>query len=484
VLACPAMERLPSCAFVIFGATGDLAARKLLPALHALHVAGRLDERTTLVGYGRSELDDEALRQRLREALVESGDEIDDASWSELATRIHYVQGGYDEPEGFTRLAERLEGLGLADHVYYTSTPPETYAPIAEGLGHAGLTREGAGFRRIVIEKPFGHDLASAERLNAAVLAHFSEAQVYRIDHYLAKETAQNLAVLRFANAFFEPVWSSHYVDHVQITMAESIGIEGRGAFYEGSGVVRDVFQNHLLQLLALVAMEPPATFGDADAVRDEKVKVLRALSCVEPSGAVLGQYTAADGVPGYQGEDDVAPDSRTPTFAAASFEVRTWRWAGTPFYLRTGKRLESKASEIVLTFKTPPHVPFDLPSPVRGDRLVLRLVPDEGISLRFNAKVPGRVIELGRVSLDFAYSGHFERRVPDPYETLLADVMAGDATLFMRADEVEAQWRAVAPLLAIDDAPRPYRAGSLGPSEADELLRRHGRAWHRPGTD
>jgi glucose-6-phosphate 1-dehydrogenase len=478
------MERLPPCAFVIFGVTCDLAARKLLPALYALHVAGRLGEGTALVGYARSPLGDDELRERLRAALVEHAGDVDESAWSALAAHVHYVQGGYDEREGFERLARRLEAIGCDDHVYYTSTPPETYTAIAEGLSSAGLASEERGFRRLVIEKPFGHDLASAKALNGAVLSRFAESQVYRIDHYLAKETAQNLAVLRFANALFEPVWSSHYVDHVQITMAEAIGIEGRGAFYEASGVVRDVFQNHLLQLLALVAMEPPASFGDPNAVRDEKVKVLRALSCLEPGNAVLGQYTAAEGARGYLQEEGVAADSYTPTFAAAVFEVRTWRWAGTPFYLRTGKRLESKASEIVLTFKTPPHLPFDLRTPILGDRLILRLVPDEGISLRFNAKVPGRVIELGRVSLDFAYRSHFDGRVPDPYETLLADVVAGDATLFMRADEVEAQWWAVAPLLAQDEAPRPYRAGSLGPSEANELLARHGRRWHRPGAD
>jgi glucose-6-phosphate 1-dehydrogenase len=479
-------ERSPPCAFVIFGVTGDLAARKLLPSLYALHVEGRLHPDSVIVGYARSDVGDDGLRQRLRDALEEHRGDVDDADWEALAGRIHYVRGGYDEPEDYERLARRLAELGRDDHVYYTSTPPETYCPIVDGLASAGLHRERGGFRRLVVEKPFGHDLDSARLLNARVQEHFDERQVFRIDHYLAKETAQNLAVLRFGNAIFEPVWSNRFVDHVQITMAEPIGVEGRGSFYEASGVVRDVFQNHLLQLLALVAMEPPTTFSDADAVRDEKVKVLRALACISPHDAVLGQYVAGDdGTLGYRQEQGVDPDSHTATYAAAMFELKTWRWAGVPFYVRSGKRLASKVSEIVLVFKTPPHVPFEESTPLPGDRLVLRLVPDEGISIRFNAKIPGQGIDVGRVSLDFTYGSHFERRVPDPYETLLSDVLAGDATLFTRADEVEAQWRAVAPLLDREgERPVPYPAGSLGPREADTLLERHRRSWHGLGSD
>lgn len=485
MLAYDPMDRIPRCAFVIFGVTGDLAARKLLPALYALHRSGRIHEEAVIVGYARSDLDDDALRERLGAALREHVDDFDARSWTDLEARIHFVRGEYDRPDGYERLAAKLDELGPGDHIYYTSTPPETYESIVRGLASAGLPRGEGGFRRLVIEKPFGHDLASARSLNATLLDHFDESQVFRIDHYLAKETAQNLAVLRFGNAFFEPVWSSRYIDHVQITMAEQIGIEGRGDFYESSGVVRDVFQNHLLQLLALVAMEPPTSFSDANAVRDEKVKVLRALSCLAPENAVLAQYVGSEGVLGYQQEEGVARDSRTPTYAAAAFELRTWRWAGVPFYVRSGKRLEAKVSEIVLVFKTPPHDPFDGVKPLAGDRLVLRLVPDEGISLRFNAKIPGQAMDVGRVSLDFAYRGHFERPVPDAYETLLFDILAGDATLFMRADEVEAQWSAVAPLLELGDAPpATYPAGSLGPAEANALLERVGRRWHRPGSD
>jgi len=488
------------CSFVIFGVTGDLAARKLVPALHALQRGGWLHPQTVVVGFGRSEMSDDALRERLGDALAEHLDGPLDDAWRDLAARLHYVRGNYDDDAAYARLADRLREVGHGDHVYYTATPPQTYRDIVTGLADAGLADESAGFRRLVIEKPFGEDLDSARRLNALVLDRFRESQVYRIDHYLAKETAQNLAVLRFANTLFEPIWSNRAIDHVQITMAEPMGMEGRGSFYDAAGVVRDVFQNHMLQLLALVTMEPPARY-DADAVRDEKVKVLRALACADPEHAVLGQYTAgrtasegrsapagrlaSEGrtAPAYRDEPGVAPGSRTPTYAAARFELHNWRWAGVPFYLRAGKRLEAKASEIVLTFKRPPHVPFDLPVPPRADRLILRLVPDEGISLRFNAKQPGQGIELDRVGLDFAYQGRYQRPNPDAYETLIQDVIEGDATLFMRADEVEVQWKVIAPLLEATAARDPllYAAGSMGPVEAAELLERDGRSWYRP---
>jgi glucose-6-phosphate 1-dehydrogenase len=471
------------CAIVIFGATGDLTARKLMPALYALHRAGRLHPETAIVGFGRTRMSDAQLRDRLADAVAEHGGEAPGEAWRDLAERIRYVPGSYDDDAAYAALAARLRDVGLPDHLYYTATPPTAYAAIVAGLATAGLAGEDEGFRRLVIEKPFGEDLASARVLNAHVLERFRESQVYRIDHYLAKETAQNLAVLRFANTLFEPIWSNASIDHVQITMAEPMGVEGRGDFYDRAGVIRDVFQNHLLQLLALVAMEPPARY-DAEAVRDEKVKVLRALACADPERAVLGQYTAGGGAPGYLEEAGVDPASRTPTFAAATFAIRNWRWAGVPFYVRAGKRLEAKASEIVLRFKVPPHLPFDLPTPPKPDRLVLRIVPDEGISLRFNAKQPGQGIELDRVSLDFAYRGRYARANPDAYETLIQDAIEGDATLFMRADEVEAQWSVVAPLLTATEtrAPVPYTAGSMGPPEAEDLIGRDGRHWHRPG--
>jgi len=481
------VNRAPPTAFVIFGITGDLAARKLLPALLQLQAQGGLHEDTVIVGYGRSQLSQADLAERLQAAMgPEAGADLE-AARDALGQRIHYVQGGYDDEDGFRRLAERLDALGRDNRVYYTATPPETYQTIVTRLACAGLNEEGRGWSRLVIEKPFGDDLETARALNEHVREHFREDQVYRIDHYLAKETAQNLAVLRFANSIFEPVWSNRYVDHVQITMVEPMGVEGRGSFYESAGVLRDVFQNHLLQLVALVAMEPPARY-DADSVRDEKVKVLGALACARPERAVLGQYVSGNGMNGYREEEGVDPRSRQATFAAVELELRNWRWSGVPFYVRSGKRLEMKATEIVLQFKTPPHVPFDLPSPLKADRLVMRLVPDEGIVLRFNGKRPGQGIELERISLDFLYGRSFDRPNPDAYETLLLDVMLGDATLFMRADEVEAQWRVIAPLLDLVDSrpptPKFYEAGSMGPESAYTLLQDEGRYWHRPAED
>ena len=478
------METAPSCAIVIFGITGDLAARKLLPALYALHLDGGISEQTVIVGYARSDLDDDGLRRRLRSALERFGDGFSEERWQELAPRIRYVRGSYDSADGFVRLAELLDALGLVDRMLYTATPPETYADIVRHLGDAGLSRSD-GWTRLVIEKPFGHDLDSAKSLNDVVLECFDEEQLYRIDHYLAKETAQNVAALRFANTLFEPIWSNRYIDHIQVSMTEPIGVEGRGSFYESAGVIRDVFQNHLLQLVALVAMEPPARY-DALSVRNEKVKVFDAMACAEPDRAVLAQYSGNGEVVGYRQEEGVAPDSRQATYAAVEFEIRNWRWVGVPFFVRSGKRLEGKASEIVLHFKNPPHIPFSLDEPLRPDRLVLRLVPNEGITFRFNGKRPGQGIELDRISMNFFYGERFKVRNPDAYETLLHDVMLGDATLFMRADEVEAQWRVVQPLLErweqSDRQPLLYTAGTHGPREAFEMLERSGRHWSRPG--
>jgi len=477
----------PPNAFVIFGITGDLAARKLLPALLTLQSQGALHEDTVIVGYGRSPYDPAALGERIRAAAgAAAGSQLEAASEA-LQGRIRYVQGGYDDDGGFGRLARTLDELGLDNRVFYTATPPQTYRSIVSRLAGAGLEQEQRGWSRLVVEKPFGEDLDTARALNAHVLEHFREDQVYRIDHYLAKETAQNLAVLRFANSIFEPVWSNRYVDHVQITMVEPMGVEGRGSFYESAGVLRDVFQNHLLQLVALVAMEPPARY-DAASVRDEKVKVLKALSCARPERAVLGQYVSGNGMNGYREEEGVDPRSRQATFAAIELALRNWRWSGVPFFVRSGKRLEMKATEIVLQFKTPPHVPFDLPAPLKADRLVLRLVPNEGIVLRFNGKRPGQGIDLERVSFDFLYGRSFDRPNPDAYETLVLDVMLGDATLFMRADEVEAQWRVIAPLLELVDSHQPtpqfYEAGSMGPDAAYSLLNDEGRYWYRPAWE
>ena len=475
------------CTFVIFGITGDLAARKLLPALYRLQVRGALDGGGKVFGFARSDLTTEALRDRLREHLSEELPDAEPEAVAELLARVEYQRGDYDDPESYRRLARVVDEAGSPRRLFYTATPPTAYLAIATGLAEAGLNQAPAGgFSRLVIEKPFGHDLASAQELNTALLKLFEERQLYRIDHYLAKETAQNLAVLRFANAVFEPLWTNRYIDHVQITMSEDIGVEGRGSFYEQAGVLRDVFQNHLLQLMALVAMEPPARF-DADNVRDEKVKLLRSVQCPNLEDVVLGQYRAGDGAVDYRQEPHVAADSSQATFAALRLRVRNWRFSGTPFYLRSGKHLEAKASEVVLHFRNPPHVPFDLAQPLRPDRLILRLVPDEGIVLRFNGKRPGQKIDLARVDLGFSYEETFSQPNPDAYETLLQDVVQGDATLFMRADEVEAQWAIFTPLLEQIEAsqvePQMYEAGGGGPRAAYELLERDGRYWHRPDS-
>jgi glucose-6-phosphate 1-dehydrogenase len=477
-------------AFAIFGVTGDLSARKLLPALYDLYSRGDIHEDTVVIGFARSDMSVERLRSDLREAVAQEVEGFDPTVFDRLCAHLAYVRGAYDDDAAYASLRETLARAhertgGLAGQVFYTATPPSVYADIATGLAGAGLAREvGGGYSRLVVEKPFGTDLTSATRLNTTLLEAFREDQIYRIDHYLAKETAQNLAVLRFANTVFEPLWNNRYIDHVQITMSEHIGVEGRGSFYEQAGVLRDVFQNHLLQLMALVAMEPPARF-DADAVRDEKVKLLRSIVCPQPADIVLGQYSASDALVGYREEDGVPADSHQATFAALTLEVHNWRFSGTPFYLRSGKRLEAKASEVVLQFRNPPHVPFDLATPLRPDRLILRLVPDEGITLRFNGKRPGQRIDLDRIDLGFSYEDTFARPNPDAYVTLLLDVLAGDATLFMRADEVEAQWAILDPLLTLIEerrpAPQPYAAGGPGPTAAFELLERDGRFWHKP---
>lgn len=477
-------------AFAIFGVTGDLSARKLLPALYDLYTKGDIHQDTVLIGFARSAVTVDRLRSDLREAVAQEVADFDPAVFERLCANLAYVRGSYDDTAAYDGLASALALAhestgGLAGQVFYTATPPSVYADIATGLAGAGLAKEEGGrYSRLVVEKPFGNDLRSATSLNKTLLESFREDQIYRIDHYLAKETAQNLAVLRFANTVFEPLWNNRYIDHVQITMSERLGVEGRGSFYEDAGVLRDVFQNHLLQLMALVAMEPPPRF-DADAVRDEKVKLLRSIVCPQPEDIVLGQYSAGEEMVGYREELGVAADSRQATFAALTLEVRNWRFSGTPFYLRSGKRLEAKSSEVVLQFRNPPHVPFDLAKPLRPDRLILRLVPDEGITLRFNGKRPGQRIDLDRIDLGFSYEDTFAQPNPDAYVTLLLDVLAGDATLFMRADEVEAQWAILDPLLMSiaerQSVPQPYEAGGPGPTAAYELLERDGRFWHKP---
>ncbi|HEX7125017.1 MAG TPA: glucose-6-phosphate dehydrogenase [Thermodesulfobacteriota bacterium] len=490
---------------VIFGATGDLTRRMLAPALYNLARERLLPLNFSVVGVARRPLDDTAFRRLLREGIdshSRSG-RVEAPIWESVVDNIEYLPVEFGDASGYRRLANRLAAIdrerGTAgNRIFYLATPPSAYPEIVENLGAAGLGRspEGSGGEtRLIVEKPFGHDLDSARRLNARIHQVFEERQVFRIDHYLGKETVQNLLFFRFANGIFEPIWNRRSIDHVQITVAESIGVEGRGGYYEEAGALKDIFQNHLLQLLALTAMEPPVSL-EADAVRNEKVKVLRAVRPLAGAAAlaatVRGQYGAGyvggRRVPGYREETRVAPDSSTETFAAARFEIDSWRWAGVPFYLRTGKRLPRRVTEIAVVFE---EAPLSLFTRDGGDRigsnvLVFRIQPDEGIALRFAAKQPGFQTAVRWVTMDFRYGTSFGIDPPDAYERLLLDAMLGDATLFTREDEVEAQWRIVTPIEEAWRSSRApgvplYEAGSWGPPEADAFIERDGRVWRRP---
>jgi glucose-6-phosphate 1-dehydrogenase len=480
-------------AFVIFGATGDLAQRKLLPAIYNLAVRGLLPTRFAVVGFARTEMTDDEFRNFARAAIEShSRTPVDDHFWPAFASMLRYHCGGFDDDAHFHALSDLLEQVDAeqgteGNRVYYLSTPSSFFPVIIQRMGAARLNRP-SGFARVVIEKPFGHDLQSAQELAEIVHKPFRERQIYRIDHYLGKETVQNIFAFRFANAIFEPVWNHRYVDHVQITVAEAIGVEHRAAFYEETGVVRDIVQNHLLQVLALVAMEPPATF-DADPVRDEKTKLLRATRPMTFESSVRGQYesgyVAGDAVPGYTDEPEVPKGSTTPTFVAAKLDIDNWRWAGTPFYIRAGKRLAKRVTEVAVQFKRPPHLPFsaDAAEHLDANSLVLRIQPDEGISLRFGAKAPTPTLSIRTVNMDFLYGSAFLSDVPEAYETLILDVMRGDGTLFTRQDGVERAWEICDPLLEQWQAGQPqgYTAGSWGPDKADELMARDGRRWRRP---
>jgi len=497
------LERMPDpFLFVLFGATGDLSHRKVVPALYQLWRSNLLPHEFMLVAIGRRPYNDETFREEMLGALEEYCRvlPLDVGAWSEFARRISYCRMDFDDPAGFDQLAVRLtqldgESSAGGNMLFYLATQESAFPVIVQQLGRVGLDREqhSGGWRRVVIEKPFGRDLDSAVRLNREVGKVFREPQVYRIDHYLGKETVRNLLVFRFGNGIFEPLWNRRYVDHVQITMAESIGVENRGAFYEETGALRDVFQNHLLQLLTLVAMEPPATF-EAEALRDEKVKVLRAIPGFAPHdvgrNVVRGQYrpgwVGASPVPGYRQEPGVDPESETETFVAARLTIDDWRWAGVPFYLRAGKRLAKRATEIAIQFKNVPHRLFlESSTDPEPNLLALRIQPDEGILLRFVAKVPGLGLDIRAVNMDFTYGSAFSTDSPDAYETLILDALLGDGSLFTRADEVEQAWSIVTPLLeAWFDAPAPefpnYVAGSWGPEAADRLMDRDGRRWRR----
>lgn len=465
---------------VIFGASGDLTERKLIPALYRLFRKGRLPKKLNIVGMSRTPFSDDAYRDRLRQGVEECviDDSEDAPSCDVLFSRLHYFPGDSTIPADYERLGSFLQDVegGPANRIYYLATAPNLFPVIAECLGKHGMAEEREGWRRIVVEKPYGYDLASAQELTRVLQANFSEQQIYRIDHYLGKETAQNILFFRFANTIFEPVWNRMYIDNVQISVVETVDVERRGAYYDHAGVLRDMFQNHLLQLLTLVAMEPPTDF-DADCVRNEKAKVLHAVSPIALKDTVRGQYD------GYRAAKGVAPDSMTATYAALKLTIDNWRWEGVPIYLRSGKALQMKSSEIVIEFKCPPPLMSDI-ADFTPNMLMICIQPDEGIHLTLQAKAPDTQKEMRRVNMDFHYSEAFGNlKLPDAYERLLLDVMQGDASLFPRADAIDLAWQIIDPVLQGWQSPHApplisYRPGSWGPTEADDLLARDHRCW------
>ncbi|MCT8613100.1 glucose-6-phosphate dehydrogenase [Glaesserella parasuis] len=478
---------------VIFGASGDLTYRKLIPALYNLYKIGRLSEHFSVLGVARSPLTDETFRQKMHDTLVKlenaSGDVLE-----KFCEHLYYQSVNTSDAVDYAKLLPRLDELhdkyGTGGNtLYYLSTPPSLYGVIPECLSAHGLTTEEFGWKRIIVEKPFGYDIETAKALDIQIHKYFEEHQIYRIDHYLGKETVQNLLVLRFSNGLFEPLWNRNFIDYVEITGAESIGVEDRGGYYDGSGAMRDMFQNHLLQVLAMVAMEPPAIIN-ADSMRDEVAKVLH---CLHPlsnddikNNLVLGQYTAStingEEVKGYLQEKGVPEDSNTETYMAVRCQIDNWRWAGVPFYVRTGKRLPARVTEVVIHFKTTPHPVFSQNAP--DNKLIIRIQPDEGISMRFVLKKPGAGFEAKEVSMDFRYADLASPSLLTAYERLLLDAMKGDATLFARTDAVHACWRFVQPILdykAERGRIYEYEAGTWGPSEADKLIAKHGEVWRKP---
>ena len=479
-------------ALVIFGASGDLTHKKLMPAVYALATRRLLPSRYAIVGCARTDGSDESFREDMKQAVQQHArDDFRQDVWDELAAGMHYVSTDFADEGGENKLADRLAALDAerqlgGNRVYYCAVPPAAFTTIVEELGRR---RTATGWTRLIVEKPFGHDLESAKTLNAMLLEHFAENEIFRIDHYLGKETVQNMLALRFSNGIFEPIWNRQFVDHVQITVAESIGIEGRSGYYEAAGAIRDIFQNHLLQLLALTAMEPPIDFT-AESVRNEKVKVLKSIHTPGPRSVVRGQYgrgfVEGEEVAAYREEQGVAADSMTETYVAAKLYVDNWRWADTPFYVRMGKRLARRETTIAIQFKRAPHPPFEETSAegLRPNVLLVHVQPDEGVSLAIGAKVPGQGMTIRTVHMDFLYGGAFRTAMPEAYERLILDTLLGDGTLFTRADEVEEQWLLVDAMVAGWQRDRPgfpnYAAGTWGPPSADDLLHRDGRSWRR----
>jgi glucose-6-phosphate 1-dehydrogenase len=502
----------PPCAVLIFGATGDLTKRKLIPALYRLAQQGLVSGAFAILGAARKEMSDDEFRLLMQKAVEEfaSDESLDESTWQSFAKRIFYLAGDFSDAALYQKLRTKLEEVDNEYHtqgnrIFYLATAPDYFEVIARQLGDAKMARpkdkakdeakdqaQSKAWTRIIIEKPFGHDLESARSLNQELATVFDEKQVYRIDHYLGKETVQNLLVFRFANSIFEPLWNRQYIDHIQITNAEALGVEGRGAYYEKAGALRDMIQSHVFQINSLIAMEPPASLS-ANSVRDEKFKAMQSVRPLPPDRidefAVRGQYgpgtVLGDTVPGYRQEPGVDPNSSTETFAALKLYLDNWRWAGVPFYLRSGKRLQKHITEIAIQFKDVPHRLFrEADSPLEPNVLVIRIQPNEGITLRFGAKLPGQAMRVRWVNMDFRYGSSFGVKPPEAYERLLLDCMLGDSTLYARRDMVERGWEIVAPILEAWKKPATdfpnYEAGSWGPRAAFELIERDGRQWRK----